>query len=142
METLGNKRKLAAISRDTQESARNGQSQNAFVPGMSEEYITQVSEKIQGMVTKKLFEEFSRTDPPILGALSKLDEFLLSPQVQICSGTVPGKSRNNDSENREPSGDRSLNDPYPGVEFSVRQASTSADSDREETSHKHVCFSA
>ena len=44
-------------------------------------------------------------------------------------------SRTNDSENREPTGDRSLNDSYPEVEFSVRQASTAADSEREETSH-------
>ena len=76
-----------------------------------------------------------RTESLILGTLSKLDEFLVNPQVRTGSGTVPGTSRNNDSENREPTGDRSLNDPYSEVEFSVRQASTSADSDREETSH-------
>ena len=135
METLGNKRKLADVTRDTQESVKDAQSQNTFVPGMTEEYITQVSE---GRVTKKLFQEFSRTDSRILGALSKLDEFLLKPQVLTCSGTVPGTSRSNGSENREPIGDRSLNDPYPEVKFSVRQASTSADSDREEISNKYV----
>ena len=71
-----------------------------------------------------------------MGALSNLDEFLLNPQLRTCSGTVPGTSRNNGRENREPNGVRSLNDPYPEVVFFVRQASTSADSDREETSHK------
>ena len=131
-----NKRKLAAVSRDTQESARNGQSQNTFDPGMTEDYITQVSEEIECRVTKKLSQESSRTESRILGALSKLDEFFLNPQVQTCSGTVPATSRNNDSENREPTGDRSLNDPYPEVEFSVRQANASAESDREETYHK------
>ena len=71
----------------------------------------------------------------ILGAFSKLDEFLLDPQVQTCSGTVPGTPQNNDSENQEPTADHFLNDPFPEVELSFRQASTSADSDREETSH-------
>ena len=136
MATLTIKRKLAAVSRDTQENARNGQSQSTFVLGMTEEYITQVFEEIGGRVTKKLFQEFSQTELRILGALSKLDEYLLNPQVRTCSVAVPGSSRNNDSENRESTGDRSLNDPYPEVEFSVRQANTSADSDREETYHK------
>ena len=129
---------MAAVSTDTQESARNGQSGKAFVLGMTEKYITQVSEEIEGSVTKKISQEFSRTESRILGALSKLDEFLLNLQVQTCSGTAPGASRNNNSENREPTGDRSLNDPYHEEGFSVRQANTSADSDREETSHNHT----
>ena len=52
MATLRNKRKLAAVWRDTQESARNGQSQNTSVLGMTEEYINQVSEAIEGRVNK------------------------------------------------------------------------------------------
>ena len=88
---------------------------------MTEEYITQVSEEIEGKVTKKLSQDFSLTESRILGALSKLDEFLQNPQVRTCSGTVPGTSRNNDSENRKPTGDRSLslNDSYPEVHFSL-----------------------
>ena len=43
MATIGIKRKLSAVSEDTQENARNGQSQNTFVPVMVEKYITQVS---------------------------------------------------------------------------------------------------
>ena len=113
MATLRNRRKLAAVSRDTQESARKGHSHITFVRGMTEEYITQVSEEIIGRVIKKLSHEFSRTESRILGALSKLDEFLLNLQVWTCSGTVPGTSRNNDSENWEPIGDRSLNDAIP-----------------------------
>ena len=73
MATLGNKRNLAAVSGDTQESARNGQSQNTFVLGMTEEYITQMSEEIEWRITKKPSQEFSRTESRILGALSKLD---------------------------------------------------------------------
>ena len=104
MATPRNKRKLAAVSRYTQEGARNCQSQNTFVPGMTEEYITQVSEEMEGRVIKKLSHEFSPTESRILGALSELDEFLLNPQVRACSGTIPGTSQNNDSENQEPTG--------------------------------------
>ena len=50
-----------------------------------------------------------------MGALSKLDEFLLKPQVRTQSGTVLGTSRNTDVENREPNGDRSQKDPHPEV---------------------------
>ena len=79
MATLGNKRKLAAVSRETQASARNSQSQNKFVPGMTEKYITQVSDEIEGKVTKRLSQKFSWSESCILGALSKLHEFLLMP---------------------------------------------------------------
>ena len=76
---------------------------------MTDEYITQVSEEIEEKVTKKLSRDFSRKG--ISGALSKLEEFLLNPQVRTCSLAVPRTSRNNNAENREPTGDRSLDDP-------------------------------
>ena len=88
---------------------------------MAQEYISQVSEEIEGRVTKKFSKEFSRTESRILGALSKLDEFLLNPRVRTCSLAVPGTPRNSDSEKREPTGDRSLNDPYPEVVCSSRR---------------------
>ena len=106
MATLRNKRKLAAVSKET----KNHQEQpvkNTSVPGITEEYITQVSEKIEGRDSLKNSQEFSRTEFCILGALSKLDEFISSPQARTCFGTVPGPSRNIDLENREPTGDRS-----------------------------------
>ena len=136
MATLRNKQKLAAASRETQENTRYGQSQNTSTRGMTVEYMTQVSEEIERRVTKKLSQEFSRTESPIVGALSKLDEFLLIPQVRTCSVAVPGTSRNNDSEKREPTGNRSLNDPYPEVEFFACRTSNLTDSDPEETSHR------
>ena len=74
-----------------------------------------MSEEIEGRVTKKLSKEFSKTESRILGALSKLDEFLLNPQVRTCSVAVEGTSGNANSENRETHGDRSSNDPYPEV---------------------------
>ena len=101
MATLRNKRKLAAVTRETQEeNPRNGQPRNTSVPRINEEYITQLSEKIEGRVTKKLSQEFSRTDSRILGALSKLDEFLMNQQIQTHSGTVPGTFRNTNVENQ------------------------------------------
>ena len=118
MATLRNKRKLAAVSRETPENARNSQSQNTLDPEMAQEYISQVSEEIDGRVTSKLSKEFSRTESRTLGALSELDEFLLTLQVRTCSVAVPGTSRNNHSENREPTGDRSLRDPCPKAVFS------------------------
>ena len=120
MATLRNKRKLAPMAKETQEYPRKSQSQNSSASGITEEYIAQVSKEIEGMVTKKLCQEFSRTKSRILGALSKLDEFLLNPQIRTLSGTVPGMIRNADVENQEPSGDPSQNDPHPEVEFSIK----------------------
>ena len=107
MATLRNKKKLAALSRETPESTRNITVQKTIDPELTEDYISLVSEEIEGRVTKKLSKEFSRTESRILGALSKLDEFVLNPQVRTCSVAVPGTSRNNNSENRETSGDSS-----------------------------------
>ena len=113
MTTLRNRRKLAAVSRETPENTKNNQSQNTLTPGMAEDYIILFSEEFEGRVSKKLSQEVSRTESRILVALSKLDDFLLNRQVRTCSVAVPGTSRNNNSENWEPTGGRSLNDPCP-----------------------------
>ena len=115
MATLGNKRKLAAVSRETPEGSRNSRTQNVLDPELTQDYISQVSEEIKWRVTKKLPKKFSKTESRILGALSTLDEFLLNPQVRTCSAAVPGTSRNTNLENRETNGDRSSDDPYPEV---------------------------
>ena len=99
MATLKNKRKLAAVSRETPEDSRSSRAQNVLDPELTQDYISQVSEEIEGRVTKKLSKEFSKTESRILGALSKLGELLLNPQVRTCSVAVPGTSRNNNSEN-------------------------------------------
>ena len=83
------------------------------VPRIDEEYITQVSEEIEGSVTEKLSQEFSRTESRILGALFKLDEFLLNPQIRTHSGTVPGTFRNTNVENQRTNEDDSQSDPHP-----------------------------
>ena len=94
MATLRNKRKLAAVTRETQEEhPRNGQSRNTSVPRINEEYITQVPEEIESRVSENLSQEFSKTESHILGALSKLDEFLLNQQIRTHFETVPGTFR-------------------------------------------------
>ena len=118
MATLRNKGKLAAVSRETPESTRSGRTQNILDPELTQDYISQVSEEIEGRVTKKLSKEFSRTESRILGALSKLDEFLLNPQVRTCSVAVPGTSRSSNLENQGTNEDRPSDDPGPEVEFS------------------------
>ena len=117
MATLRNKRKLAAVSRETPEGSRSSRGETVLDPELTQDYNSQVSEEIEGRVTKKLSKEFSKTESPILGALSKLDELLLDPQVGTCFVAVQGTSRNANSENRETHGDRSSDDPYPKVGY-------------------------
>ena len=138
MATLRNKRKLTAVSRETPKNTRNSQSQNTLDPEMAQEYISQVSEEIEGRFIKKLSKEFSRTESRILGDLSKLDEFLLKSQVRTCSVAVPETSRNNNSENREPTGDRSLGDPCSEAVFSTHHSGILNRSELEETHHNRI----
>ena len=93
--TTRNKRKLAALNKENcEERPRNNLAQNSKAPRSRENYITQVSEEIEGRVTKKLSKEFSRTENRILGALARLDDFLMNPLLQGHSGTTPEPSRN------------------------------------------------
>ena len=140
METLRIGRKIAAIARETQEYPRNNQSQNSAASGITEDYLAQVSKEIEGGVTEKLSQEFSRTESRFLGALSNLDEFLLNQQIRTFSGITLGTFQNTDIENQEPSGDRCQNDPHPEVEFSACRASNPTDSDPDETSHTTHVF--
>ena len=73
MALLRNKWKLTAVSEETQEKhPGSGQSWNMFAPWSSEDYITQMSEEIESLITNKLSQEFSRTGSRILGVLSEL----------------------------------------------------------------------
>ena len=116
MATLRNKRK-SAVSRETPESTRSGRTQSILDLELTQDYISKVSEEIEGRVTKNLSKEFSRTESSILGALSKLDEFLLNPQVRICSVAVQGISRSGNLENQGTNEDRPSDGPGPEVEF-------------------------
>ena len=88
------------MSRETPESTRSGRAPNILDPELTQDYISQVSEEIEGIYTKKLSKEFNGTESRILGALSKLDEFLLNPQVRTCYVAVPGTSRSSNLENQ------------------------------------------
>ena len=128
MATLRNKRKLAAVTRETQEEhPRNGQSRNTSVPIINEEYITQVSEEIESRVTEKLSQEFSRAESRILGALSKLYEFLLNPQITPHSETVTRTFRNTNVENQGTNEDDSQSDPHPEAGIFCGQTTQNSD---------------
>ena len=73
-----------------------------------------------------------------MGALSKLDELLLNPQVQTCSVAVPGLSRNNNSGNRETTGDRSSDDPYPEVGYFSHHSGQLNNPDTETNPHSNT----
>ena len=95
MATLRDKRKIVALNKENcEELPRNNLAQNSNVPRSQEDYITQVQEEIEERVTKTLSQEFSRTENRILGALSRLDDFLMNPLIQGHSGTAPESSRN------------------------------------------------
>ena len=87
--------------------------QNSNVPRSQEIYIAQVSEEIEGRVTKKLSQDFSRTENRILGALARLDDFFMNPLLQGHSGTTPETSRNVFSINQGTNEDDSQSDPHP-----------------------------
>ena len=68
--------------------------QNLKVPKAQEDYITQISDEIEGRVTKKLAQAFSRTENRIMGAFTRPDDFLMNPLIQVLSGTTLQTSRN------------------------------------------------
>ena len=112
--TTRNKRKLAALKKENcKEHPRSNLAQNSIAPRSQEDYITQVSEEIEGRVTKRLSKEFSRTENRILGALARLDDFLMNPLLPGHSGTTPEPSRNALSISQGTNEDDSQNDPRP-----------------------------
>ena len=105
------KRKLAALNKENCEGhPRSDSAQNSTAPRSQEDYITQVSEEIEGRVTKKLSQEFSRPENCILGALASLDSFLMNPFLQGHSGTTPETPRNVFSVNQGTKEDDSQSD--------------------------------
>ena len=112
--TTRNKRKLAALNKENcEEHLRSNLAQNSNAPRSQEDYITQVSEEIEGRVTKRLSKEFCRTKNRILGALARLDDFLMNPLLQGHSGATPEASRNPLSTSHGTNEDDSQHDPHP-----------------------------
>ena len=90
-----NQRKQAALKKENCHGhSRRNVAQNSNVPRSQEDYITQVSEEFEERVTKKLSEVFRRTENRILGAIARLDDFLMTPLFQGHSRTAPKTSRN------------------------------------------------
>ena len=113
MATLRNKKKLAALNKEKcEEHPRSNLAQNSNVPRSQEGYITQVSQEIEGIVAKKLSQEFTRTENRILSALSRLDDFFMNPINQGYSGTAPETSRNAFGANQGTNDDDSQSDPH------------------------------
>ena len=109
-----NKKKLAALNKENcEEHPRSNLAQNSNAPRSQEDYITKVSEEIEGRVTKRFSKEFSRTENRILGALARLDDFFVNPLLQGHSGTTPQPSRNALSKSQGTNEDDSENDPHP-----------------------------
>ena len=112
--TTRKKRKLAALNKENcEEHPRSNLAQNSNAPRSQEDFITQVSEEIDGGVTKKLSKEFSRTENRILGALARLDDFLMNPLLQGHSGATPEASQNALSTSQGTNEDDPQNDPHP-----------------------------
>ena len=112
--TTRKKKKLAALNKENcEEHPRSNLAQNSSAPRSQEDYITQVSEEIEGRVTKGLSKEFSRTENRILGALARLDDFLMNPLLPGHSGTTPEPSRNALSTSQGTNEDDSQNGPHP-----------------------------
>ena len=65
------------------------------------------------VVTKRLSKEFSRTENRILGALARLDDFLMNPLLPGHSGTTPEPTRNALNTSQGTNEDDSQNDPHP-----------------------------
>ena len=131
MPNLRNKRKLAALNKENcEEDTRSNLAQNSNVPKSQEDYITHVSEEVEGRVTKKLSQEFSWTENSILGALSRLQDFFMNPLIQGDSGTPLETSRNAYGTKQGTNEDDSQSDPH--REVGLLQSQTTRNSDPED----------
>ena len=131
MANLKNERKLAALNKENcEEHPRSNLAQNSNVPRSQEDYITHVFvEEIEGRLTTKLPQEYSRTESRILGALFCLDDFLLNPLIQGHSRITPETSRNVFSINQGTNEDDSQSDLHPEAGFSQSQTTNSGPDD-------------
>ena len=114
MATLRNKRKLAALNKENcEEHPRSNVAQNSNFPRSQEDYITQVPEEIEGRLTEKLSQKFSRTENRTLGALARLYDFLMNSLSQGYSGTAPETPQNVFSRSQGTNDNDSQSNPHP-----------------------------
>ena len=134
MATLKNRRRIATPNKENcEEHPRSNLAQNSNVARSHEDHITQVSEEIEGSVTKKLSLEFNWTGSQVLGALSRRDEFLLIPLIQGYSGIALETSRKTVRTNQGTIEDNSQNDLHPAAD--VSQSQTTRYSGPDDTYH-------
>ena len=126
-----NKKKLAALNKENcEEHPRSNLAQNWNAPRSQEDYITQVSQEIAERVTKKLSQELSRTENRILGAIARLDGFLMNPHYRA----TPEASRNIVGRSQGTNEDDSQSDPDPEEGFfQMRQNSGPEDGHNRDT---------
>ena len=128
MATLRNKRKFAALNKEIcEEHPRSNLTQNSNIRRSQEDYITQVSEKIERRVLTKLSQDFSRTETRIIGALARLDDFLVNPLIQGQSGTSPETSRNAFNTSQGTNEGDFQRDPYPEAGIFPNQTRQNSD---------------
>ena len=75
--------------------------------------VTQISEEIEGRVTKRLSQEFSRTENRILGAIARVEDFLMKLLIQAHPGIASETSRNALSTSQRTNDNDSQSDPHP-----------------------------
>ena len=135
------KRKFVAVNKENcEEYPRSELAQNSNVPRAQEDYITQVSGKIEGRVTKKLSQELGRTENRILGALAHLDDFLMNPLTQGHSGTTPEKSRKALSTNQGTNGDKSQSDFQPEAGIFGNQTMRNSGQEEQHDAIIYFCY--
>ena len=123
---------MAGLNKENcEEHPRSNLAQNPSASRSQEDYITQVSEEIEGRVTKRLSKEFSRTKNRILGALARLDEFLMNPLLPGGSGATPEPTRNASGINQGTNEDDSQNDPHPEASLSHGQGEQNSGTERD-----------
>ena len=136
-----NKRKMAALNKENCEKhPRSNLAQNSSAPRSQEDYITQVSEEIEGRVTKSLSKEFRRTENRILGALARLDDFLMDPILPGLSGATPEPSRKALNTSQGTNEDDSQNDPRPEAGLFHGQITQNSGPERDSDTHTVSCM--
>ena len=107
-----------------------------------EDNIPQVSDEVEGRVSKRLSLEFSWTEKPFLGTLSRLAEFLLNPLFQGISRSAPDTYLDTYGENHGTNEDCSQSGPHPEARVSQSQFAQFFDPDKAYDSKKTGLFQA
>ena len=94
MSTFRNRRKLAAVNRDShEENPRNYLSEDTQTPTSNDDFIRQALTENERVVTRELSEEFNRLESLSLGASLQLHDFLPISYVRVQSRSALGISR-------------------------------------------------